>query len=82
MIDYVLLVKSLILPLVIYPEDVKVNQTEENDEINIEVLVNDADFGRVIGKGGKIANAIRTVVYAAASKMGQRVKVNIGQQDE
>jgi hypothetical protein len=82
MIDYVLLVKSLILPLVIYPEDVKVNQTEENDEINIEVLVNDADFGRVIGKGGKIANAIRTVVYAAASKMGQRVKVNIGQADE
>ena len=81
MIDYVLLIKSLILPLVIYPEDVVVTE-EQGEEITLEVTVNEADLGRVIGKGGKIANAVRTIVYAAASKMGQRVKVNIGQKDE
>jgi len=82
MIDYVLLVKGLILPLVIYPNDVVVEQSESEEGINIEVQVNEADFGRVIGKSGKIANAIRTIVYAAASKMEQKVKVNIGQKDE
>ena len=83
MTDYVLLVKGLILPLVIYADDVVVLQEEEEDNtININVSVNELDFGRVIGKGGKIANAMRTIVYAAASKDNQKVKVNIGQKGE
>ena len=83
MVDYTLLIKSLILPLVIYEDQVVV--TEEKDEegvLNIEVKVSNKDFGRVIGKGGKIANAMRTIVYAAATKEEKRVKVNIGQLDE
>ena len=83
MTDYVLLVKGLILPLVIYANDVEiVSELDEDNTININVSVNELDFGRVIGKGGKIANAMRTIVYAAASKDDQKVKVNIGQKGE
>lgn len=83
MTDYVLLVKGLILPLVIYANDVEiVSELDEDNTININVSVNELDFGRVIGKGGKIANAMRTIVYAAASKDNQKVKVNIGQKGE
>jgi hypothetical protein len=39
--------------------------------------VNEADLGRVIGKGGKIASAMRTIVYAGASKEGKRVQIDI-----
>ena len=83
MTDYVSLVRGLILPLVVYPNDVVILKEEDEDStININVSVNDLDFGRVIGKGGKIANAMRTIVYAAASKENQKVKVNIGQKGE
>ena len=83
MTDYVSLVRGLILPLVVYPNDVVILKEEDEDStININVSVNDLDFGRVIGKGGKIANAMRTIVYAAASKENQKVKVNIGQKSE
>ena len=47
-------------------------------EIIIEVLVSDSDIGRVIGKNGKTANAIRTLVQASSSlKDGKYVKINI-----
>jgi predicted RNA-binding protein YlqC (UPF0109 family) len=39
--------------------------------------VNEKDLGRVIGKGGKIASAIRTILYAGASKDGKRVHLDI-----
>lgn len=78
MINYVELIRNLILPLVIYGEQVSVtSQTLEDGTISINVNVASEDVGRVIGKGGKIATSIRTIVYAAASKENQTVKVNI-----
>lgn len=82
MTDYQVLIKSLILPLVINENEVEVTVTESEDCINVQVDVSEQDLGRVIGKGGKIANAIRTIAYAAASKDNQKVKVNIGQPEE
>lgn len=78
MINYVELIKNLILPLVIYEDKVTVTQSVLEDEtISINVNVASEDVGRVIGKGGKIATSIRTIAYAAASKENQKVKVNI-----
>ena len=69
----------LVKNLVSDPEMVSVKQFDDEEEIiTIQVLVNSEDMGAVIGKGGKIANSIRTLVQAAASIHYQkRVKVNI-----
>ena len=78
MINYVELIKNLIMPLVIYEDQVSVqSETLSDGTINVNVNVANEDVGRVIGKGGKIATSIRTIVYAAASKEDQKIKVNI-----
>lgn len=77
-INYDLLVKNIVTPLVLHPEDVLVKTlADDGSDLAIQILVNQEDLGRVIGKGGKIASAIRTIVYAGASKEGKRVKIDI-----
>mgnify|MGYP001348593623 CR=1 FL=1 len=77
-VDFERLIKNIIMPLVVNPEDVLVKVLSNDDQlIIIQLLVNEADLGRVIGKGGKIANAMRTIVYAGASKEGKRVQIDI-----
>jgi predicted RNA-binding protein YlqC (UPF0109 family) len=77
-VDFEKTVKNMIMPLVVNPEDVLVKIISEDDEvIIIQLLVKESDLGRVIGKGGRIANAMRTIVYAGASKEGKRVQLNI-----
>ena len=77
-INYEQLIADLIKPLVMNPDDVMVkNFSEENDLLTIQVIVNQEDLGRVIGKNGRIANAIRTIAYASASKEGKKVQINI-----
>ncbi len=64
--------------LVDEPEDVSVEQFEEDDgTIVLELCVADGDYGRVIGRGGRTAHALRTVVKAAATSAGRRVLVDI-----
>lgn len=76
--DFEKLVFDLVVPLVIHPEDLLVKKFSEDDTlITIQILVNQEDLGRVIGRGGRIANAIRTIASAAASKVGKRVKIDI-----
>lgn len=77
-VDFEGLIKNIVTPLVLHPEDVLVKTiADENDEVTIQVLVNEEDLGRVIGKGGRIASAIRTIVYAGASKEGKHVRIDI-----
>ena len=61
------------------PEMVSVKQFDDEDEyIVIQVMIDDSDMGAVIGKGGKTANAIRTIVQASAFINGEKkVKINI-----
>jgi uncharacterized protein len=64
--------------LVDEPEDVSVEQFEEDDgTIVLELCVADDDYGKVIGRGGRTAHALRTVVKAAATSAGRRVLVDI-----
>ena len=64
--------------LVDYPEQVDVKEIENEDQtITLELRVSDSDMGKVIGKQGRIAKAIRTVVKAAASRENKKVAVEI-----
>ena len=59
------------------PEEVVVTETEDDKEIVLSLKVAPADMGKVIGKQGKIAKAIRTVVRAAGSKSDKKIMVDI-----
>ena len=59
------------------PEDVKVAQTEDENTITLTLTVAPDDMGMVIGRHGKIAKAIRTVIKAASANCGKKVNVEI-----
>jgi predicted RNA-binding protein YlqC (UPF0109 family) len=71
------LVEYLVRALVEDPDEVEVEELEENGDVVLEVTVAEDDLGRVIGRGGRIANALRTVARAAATKEERRVIVEI-----
>ncbi|HHX94279.1 MAG TPA: KH domain-containing protein [Clostridia bacterium] len=71
------LVEVLARALVDNPERIEINEIEGEKSIIIELKVADEDMGKVIGKKGRIAKAIRTVVKASAAKEGKRVVVEI-----
>ncbi|MGH2986729.1 MAG: KH domain-containing protein [Solirubrobacterales bacterium] len=61
------LVEFLVRALVSDPESVRVSEIDEDDGTVLEVRVADEDLGRVIGREGRVANAIRTIAKAAAT---------------
>ena len=71
------LVEVITKSLVDYPEEVVVTETENDKTIVVELHVASSDMGKVIGKQGRIAKAIRSVVKAAASKSDKKVVVDI-----
>lgn len=71
------LVEYIAKALVDNPEEVSVNEIEGTQSIIIELKVAPDDMGKIIGKQGRIAKAIRTVVKAAAIKANKRVVVEI-----
>ena len=71
------LVEVIAKALVDHPEDVVVNERMEKKTTILEVRVADSDMGKVIGKQGRIAKAIRSVVKAAAAKEDKKVIVDI-----
>ena len=77
--DLVGLTSYLIKSLVKDPESVSVKEFDtEDDTVLIEVLVSSDEIGAVIGKNGKIANSIRTIVQASSYLNGnKKVKINI-----
>lgn len=71
------LVEVIAKALVDNPDEVVVTEEEKEDEIIVELKVAASDMGKVIGKQGRIAKAIRSVVKAASSKTEKRVIVEI-----
>jgi uncharacterized protein len=71
------LVELIAKALVDHPDQVQVNEVEGSASIIIELRVAPEDMGKVIGKQGRIAKAIRTVVKAAATKESKKVIVEI-----
>ena len=71
------LVEVIAKALVDHPDQVVVTETEKENATVIELKVAESDMGKVIGKQGRIAKAIRSVVKAAASKEEKNVIVDI-----
>ena len=71
------LLEFIVSALVEDREAVEVEELEEDGDLVYEITVADDDLGRVIGKGGRVANAIRSVAKAAAVKIDRRVIVDI-----
>ena len=73
------LVSAIARSLVEHPEAVEVTESKSDDTTVIQLKVAEDDMGMVIGKQGRIAKAIRTVVKAAATKTNEKVVVEIVQ---
>ena len=71
------LVEVIAKALVEKPEEVVTTETETDDDIVVELKVDPSDMGKVIGRQGRIAKAIRAVVKAASSKSDKKVVVEI-----
>jgi predicted RNA-binding protein YlqC (UPF0109 family) len=71
------LVEMMTKNLVDNPEDVQINEAAGDSVVILEINVSPDDVGKVIGKEGRIANAIRTIAKAAAAKQDKKVTVEI-----
>jgi len=72
------LVEYLAKALVDNPDEVRVQEWEEGDRVVVRLDVAENDWGKVIGKGGRIASAMRSLVKVAAVKEDVRVSLEIG----
>lgn len=73
------LLETLALSVASSPESVTVREmpSANEHELNFHFLVDKADMGRMIGKNGQMAKAIRTIAQTAGKQIGKRVKINI-----
>ena len=71
------LVKTIVEPLVDHQGEIDVREVEGENSTVIELRVNEADLGKVIGKQGRTAKAIRTILNAASVRKGKRITLEI-----
>jgi predicted RNA-binding protein YlqC (UPF0109 family) len=72
-----MLVEAMAMALVDKPDDVKVSEVEGEKTTVFELRVSESDLGKVIGKQGKTARAMRTILSAAGTKLGKRCVLEI-----
>ena len=82
--DFIEMIKGFVIPLARDHAAVTVREIESTEpgSLTFEILVAQDDLGRVIGREGRVANALRTITYAAAIKEGFRVKLTFAAQPE
>lgn len=71
------LVLTIVRPLVTHPEQVQLEVVESNDFYEYNLTVAPEDIGRIIGKQGRVAKAIRTIVYSVRVNGPKKVRLNI-----
>jgi predicted RNA-binding protein YlqC (UPF0109 family) len=71
------LLEYLAKALVDKPDEVKVKSYDDEGALVLELAVDDDDYGHVIGRGGRTASALRTVVKAAGARQDRRVLIDI-----
>jgi len=71
------LIEYIAKSLVEHPEEVQVRETGGGSRVRIELSVAKDDMGRVIGKGGKVANSIRTLLRVAADRDGKQATLDV-----
>ncbi len=82
-VNYEQLVSELIKPLVSRPEEVKVvTAGEKGNVIYLKAIVHQDDLGRIIGRKGRVANAIRTIAYVAAAREKRQIEIDLVSNEE
>lgn len=71
------LIETIVRALVDYPDEVRVTEVQEERSVTYKLSVRQEDMGKVIGRKGRIAQAIRTVLNAAGSNENKRVFLDI-----
>jgi len=71
------LIEYIAKSLVEHPEEVEVIETSNGSRVRVELKVNAEDMGRVIGKSGRVANSIRTLLRVAAERKGKQVTLDV-----
>ena len=71
------LIEFIAKSLVTYPDQVEVREYGNGDHIRLELSVAAEDMGRVIGKSGKVANSIRTLLRVAAEREGKQATLDV-----
>ncbi len=75
------LIKYVVLQFAEHKDECQFNVEEKGDNINVTVLLNPDDMGKVIGRQGKIAKALRTLVKSASAKSGKRYNIEISEKE-
>ena len=73
------LIETIVSSLVDHPESISISTMEEEDKITYQLSVHKEDMGKVIGKQGRVAKAIRTVIYAAGSTQQKKIYLEISE---
>jgi uncharacterized protein len=76
------LIEFIIRSLVDHPEGVQVTEVQSPGSTLVEISVDEADMGRVIGKGGRVINSVRTLAQVLAARQGTRVTIELLEADE
>jgi predicted RNA-binding protein YlqC (UPF0109 family) len=71
------LIEYIARSLVDHPDDVEVRESGGGNRVRVELSVSKDDMGRVIGKGGKVANAIRSLLRVAAEREGKQATLDV-----
>jgi hypothetical protein len=71
------LIEFIAKSLVDHPDEVLVTETVNGNRVRVELKVNSEDMGRVIGKSGRVANSIRTLLRVAAEKDGKQATLDV-----
>lgn len=71
------LITTIVKPLVDHPNDVGIKEIIDGSQVTYQLSVHKDDVGKVIGKQGRVAKAIRTVVYAAGMQQNKRIHLEI-----
>ena len=71
------LIEYIAKSLVEHPDEVQITETINGNRVRLELMVNADDMGRVIGKSGRVANSIRTLLRVAAERDGRQVTLDV-----
>jgi hypothetical protein len=74
---YANFIEYVVKSMVDHPEDVTVSEQQDSNAVLVDVRVNEQDMGRVIGKNGRVVNALRTLVQILGTKHDARVSLEI-----
>ncbi|GAF41235.1 hypothetical protein FC83_GL002229 [Agrilactobacillus composti DSM 18527 = JCM 14202] len=77
MVDITKLIEVIVKPMCSYPEKFKLKQHESDKFMEFDLSLDPEDVGRIIGRQGRVVQAIRNIVYAAKTDYGKRVRLNI-----